>query len=412
MRGGPATRRLAALLADPVLSDLMDILNPPSEETRLVGGIVRNTLLGEPTDDIDLCTTLLPRGTVERGEAAGWKAIPTGIEHGTITLMRGGRSFEVTTLRRDVETDGRHARVLFGRDFEEDAARRDFTINALSLGQDGRLHDYFGGEADLAARIVRFIGEPETRLREDYLRGLRFFRFSARYGGGRLDPAGMAAILRMRAGFAGLSRERVRQELFKLLMAAEVLPVLRRLDEAGLLPDLLGIAVDFGRFTARARLQSRFPGLSWPALARFAALLPHEMLTDPALQDACRLSNEEMRWLEQCAGAEDRLARGGAHLASWLAEDFPLAAREAIALAASVAREPEPVLALAEIVEHHPRLQISGRDFLAAGFAPGPMVGARLAAFRAAWIEAGAPGSEPEQRALFSRFLVDVGPGR
>ncbi|MCZ8184660.1 MAG: CCA tRNA nucleotidyltransferase [Beijerinckiaceae bacterium] len=411
MRGAPANRRLEKLLADPVLSNLMDALNPPGEETRLVGGIVRNTLLGEPTDDVDLCTTLLPPGIVERGKAAGWKAIPTGIEHGTITLLREGRSFEVTTLRRDVETNGRHARVLFGRDFEEDAARRDFTINALSLGKDGRLHDYFGGEADLAARIVRFIGDPETRLREDYLRGLRFFRFSARYGGGRLDPAGMAAILRMRPGFAGLSRERVRHELFKLIMAAEVLPVLRQLDEVGLLPDLLGTAVDLDRFAARAALQSRFPGLAWPALARFAALLPRKMLTDPALQDAYRLSNEEMRWLEQCAGAEDLLARGSMHLASWLAEDFPLAAGEAIALAASVAPEPEPVLALAEAVDRHPRLQISGRDFLAAGFTPGPMVGTRLAAFRAAWIEAGAPASESEQRALFSRFLAEAGAG-
>lgn len=411
MREGPAIRRLEALLADPVLSNLMVALNPPGEETRLVGGIVRNTLLGEPTDDVDLCTTLLPPGIMERGRAMGWKAVPTGIEHGTVTLLREGRSFEVTTLRRDVETNGRHARVLFGRDFRDDAARRDFTINALSLGQDARLHDYFGGEADLAARIVRFIGDPETRLREDYLRGLRFFRFSARYGGGRLDPAGMAAILRMRAGFGGLSRERVRQELFKLLMAGEVLPVFRQLDEAGLLPDLLGIRIDLARFTARADLQSRHPDLSWPALARFAALLPRDVLADPALQDAFRLSNEEMRWLEQCAGAEALIARGAAHLPSWLAEDFPLAAGEAIALAASVAPDPEAILALAERAEAHPKLHVSGRDFLAAGFTPGPVIGARLAAFRAAWIAAGAPGSEAEQRALFSRFLAGAGHG-
>ncbi|MCZ8376150.1 MAG: CCA tRNA nucleotidyltransferase [Beijerinckiaceae bacterium] len=412
MRDGAVIRRLEALLADPVLSNLMVALNPPGEETRLVGGIVRNTLLGEPTEDVDLATTLQPPDTLKRGKAIGWKAVPTGIEHGTITLLREGRSFEVTTLRRDVETDGRHARVVFGRDFREDAARRDFTINALSLGQDGRLHDYFGGEADLAARIVRFIGDPETRLREDYLRGLRFFRFSARYGGGRLDPAGLAAIRRQRAGFAGLSRERVRQEVFKLLMAAHVLPVLRQMGEAGLLPDLLGIQADLDRFAARAGLQARRPDLAWPVLARLAALLSRKGLVDPALQEALKLSNEEKRWLEQCAGAEDLITRGAAHLASWLAEDFPLAAGEAIALAASVSPEPERVLALAEAAEKHPRLHVSGRDFLAAGFTPGPVVGARLAAFRTAWIEAGAPESEAEQRALFSRFLGGGGSGR
>ncbi len=405
MRDGQAAQRLDALLADPVLANLMVALNPPGEETRLVGGIVRNALLGEPTDDVDLATTLLPPDILKRGKAMGWKAVPTGIEHGTITLLRAGRSFEVTTLRRDVETDGRHARVLFGRDFREDAARRDFTINALSLGFDGRLHDYFGGEADLVARMVRFIGDPDTRLREDYLRGLRFFRFSARYGEGRLDPAGMAAIARNRAGFAGLSRERIRQEVFKLLMAARVLPVLEQMDAAGLLPDLLGIESDLARFAARARLQAQHPHLPWPALARLAALLSRKGLVDPALQEALRLSNEEMRWLEQCAGAEDLITRGAAHLASWLAEDFPLAAGEAIALAAAVSAEPERILALAEAAEKHPRLHVSGRDFLAAGFTPGPVVGARLAAFRTAWIEAGAPESEAEQRAMFSWFL-------
>jgi poly(A) polymerase len=402
-----AAGRLGALLADPVLSNLMVALNPPGEETRLVGGIVRNALIGEPTDDVDLATTLLPPDTARRGEAMGWQAVPTGIDHGTITLLRDGQRFEVTTLRRDIETDGRHARVLFGRDFREDAARRDFTMNAMSFGHDGRLHDYFNGEQDLAARTVRFIGNAETRLQEDYLRGLRFLRFSARYGQGHLDPAGFAAVLQQRAGFAGLSRERVRQEVFKLLVAEHVLPVLQQAGQAGILPDILGVDVDLPRFAARAALQARSPDVPWPPLARLAALLTAKGRTDPALQNALRLSNEEMRWLEQCAGAEAMIARAPKSLANWLAEDYPLAAQEAIRIAASASADPETLLALAAAVDHHPKLVISGRDFLLAGFAPGPVLGARLAAFREKWIEAGAPGDEAAQRALFTLFLAD-----
>jgi tRNA nucleotidyltransferase/poly(A) polymerase len=221
----------ARLVEQPELRRVLDALAVPGEETRLVGGALRNALLGRAVNEVDLATTLLPEDAMRRARAAGLKAVPTGIEHGTVTVVVHGTPFEVTTLREDVETDGRHAVVRFGRSFEQDAHRRDFTVNALSLGEDGRLHDYTGGVADLEAGRLRFIGDPGQRIREDYLRVLRFFRFSADYAEGPLDPAGLDASVRERDGLAILSRERIRTELLKLLTArraAEILALLAR----------------------------------------------------------------------------------------------------------------------------------------------------------------------------------------
>ncbi|MFD1333954.1 CCA tRNA nucleotidyltransferase, partial [Methylopila musalis] len=177
---------------------------------------VRDALLGARPGDMDIATTALPDEVIRRAEAAGWKTAPTGIEHGTVTVVARGEPFEVTTLRRDVSTDGRRATVAFTRDWAEDAARRDLTINGLYLDRSGVAHDHVGGLADLAARRVRFIGDPHARIREDYLRILRFFRFHARFAEGAPDPAGLAAATAERDGLARLSRERVRAELLKL----------------------------------------------------------------------------------------------------------------------------------------------------------------------------------------------------
>lgn len=405
MTGRGGDQRLQALLAEPGLQALLTALNPPGEETRLVGGIVRSTLVDETTEDIDLATTLLPPDIMRRGEAMGWKAIPTGIEHGTVTLLRGSRGFEVTTLRRDIDTDGRHARVEFGRDFREDAARRDFTINAMSLGRDGTVHDYFGGRDDLLARHVRFIGDPDTRLREDYLRGLRFFRFSARYHDGPLDAPGLAAVIRQRDGFDILSRERIRQEFFKLVMVPGALPVMQQAETHGLISQLIGLDVSLSRFAARAILQARRPDMPWPALARLAALLADHARTSPDLQERLRLSNDEMKWMMQLSAAESLIRARPNHLAARLADGFPEVAAEALCLAAAEGNA-ESLLGLLPEVARHPRLMISGRDLMVAGFAPGPVIGARLAAFREAWIEAGSPGGEAEQRALLAQFLL------
>ena len=228
-----------ALLAHAPLARALDLLDRDGEEARLVGGAVRNALMGRPVADWDVTTTATPDVVMARAAAARLRTIPTGLTHGTVTLMIDGSPIEVTTLREDIGTDGRHATVRFGRDFETDALRRDFTINALSLSRAGTIHDYAGGLDDLAAARVRFIGDAATRIREDYLRTLRFLRFSAEYASGPLDPAGLAAAIRERAGLARLSRERVRQELMKLVAARRAVEVITQGAEVGLLGPLL-----------------------------------------------------------------------------------------------------------------------------------------------------------------------------
>ena len=229
----------APWLREGALAKLLAVLDRDGEEARVVGGAVRNALLGEPPGDFDIATTALPREVARRAAAAGFKPVPTGIDHGTITVVIGGRPFEVTTLREDVETDGRHAKVAFGRDWKRDAERRDFTMNALSVGRDGAIHDHVGGLADAAARRVRFIGDPAQRLAEDYLRILRFFRFHAAYGHGAPDPASLHACIAARAGLDTLSRERVRMEVMKLLVTPHAVATLAVMAETGLLGNVL-----------------------------------------------------------------------------------------------------------------------------------------------------------------------------
>src|SRR2546423_14152832 len=206
LRSGAAARVLA-------------LLNGGGEEGRVVGGAVRNALLGLPHGDIDIATTALPDEVIRRAKAAAIKSVPTGIEHGTVTLVIDKQPFEVTTLREDTETFGRKAKVAFGRDWVRDAERRDFTINGLSVDAGGVVHDHVGGLSDIAARRVRFIGDAGERIAEDYLRILRFFRFHAAYGAGEPDRAGYLACINGRAGLSSLSAERVRMEMLKLLIA-------------------------------------------------------------------------------------------------------------------------------------------------------------------------------------------------
>src|ERR1700726_4625480 len=206
LKAGPAAR-------------VLELLNGGGEEARVVGGAVRNALLKIPTGDIDIATTALPDEVIRRARAAGIKSVPTGIEHGTVTLVVDGQPFEVTTLREDIETFGRKAKVAFGRDWARDAERRDFTINGMSVDVNGVVHDYVGGLDDIAARRVRFIGDPDRRIAEDYLRILRFFRIHAAFGAGEPDRAGYLACIAGRAGLASLSAERVRMEILKLMVA-------------------------------------------------------------------------------------------------------------------------------------------------------------------------------------------------
>src|ERR1700704_5337679 len=236
----PPRRLDADWLRDGAPAKLLALLDSDGEEARVVGGAVRNRLPAEPVGDVDIATTATPDEVIARVEAAGFKAVPTGIEHGTITVVAGGRPHEVTTLREDIETDGRHATVAFGRDWRRDAERRDFTMNALSVARDGTVHDHVGGLDDIRARRVRFIGNPASRIAEDYLRILRFFRFHAAYGEGAPDAAGLAACIAARGELATLSRERVRAELLKLFVAKHAVSALAVMAETGLLVSVLG----------------------------------------------------------------------------------------------------------------------------------------------------------------------------
>ena len=211
----------APWLKDKLLQRLLAVLAADGEAARVVGGAVRNTLLGQEVSDIDIATTCLPEETLRRATDAGFKVAPTGIDHGTITVIADGRPFEVTTLRADVETDGRHAEVAYGRDWQVDANRRDFTINALYVEAVGTIVDLVGGLADIESRTLRFIGDPEQRIREDYLRILRFFRFFAWYGKGRPESEGLKACARLKDGLTRLSSERIWSELKKLLAAPD-----------------------------------------------------------------------------------------------------------------------------------------------------------------------------------------------
>ena len=199
----------AEWLKSPGIQAVFAAIEQEGDEARVVGGAVRNTLLGHPVPDVDIATTASPETVMERARAAGLKPIGTGIDHGTITVVSSGYPYEVTTLREDVETFGRQARVVFGRNWTRDAERRDFTLNALYVDRHGRLHDPLGGLDDCLNRHVRFIGDPDTRIREDYLRILRFFRIYAAYGAGDMDADGLGACLRQRDGLRHLSAERI-----------------------------------------------------------------------------------------------------------------------------------------------------------------------------------------------------------
>ncbi|MFZ0238908.1 MAG: CCA tRNA nucleotidyltransferase, partial [Xanthobacteraceae bacterium] len=271
---------------------LLKLLDSNGEEARIVGGAVRNALLRLPVHEIDIATTGLPDEVMRRVEAAGWKAVPTGIEHGTVTVLIAGKPFEVTTLRRDVETYGRKAKVVFGRDWVADAMRRDFTINALSLSADGELHDYVEGLADLAAHRVRFIGDPAQRIAEDYLRILRFFRFHAWYGEGMPDPEGLHACIRGRTGIDSLSRERIRTELLKLLLAPHATPTLALMTEIGLLGDVLGGVALLASFENMVKVEAAI-GVESDPVRRLGALGVWVAEDGERLAQRLRLSNAD-----------------------------------------------------------------------------------------------------------------------
>src|SRR5215471_621765 len=245
----------ASWLKSGATARVLMVLNGDGEEARVVGGAVRNALLNIPIGDVDIATTAVPGEVIRRARAAGIKSVPTGIDHGTVTLVVDSHPLEITTLREDTETFGRKAKVAFGRDWERDAERRDFTINGLSVDAVGRVHDYVGGLDDIAAKRVRFIGDPNQRISEDYLRILRFFRIHAAYGAGEPDCPGYLACIKARSGLATLSAERVRLEMLKLMVADGAALSVAAMAEGGLLLPVFGGVAYPGPFRAMISIE-------------------------------------------------------------------------------------------------------------------------------------------------------------
>lgn len=384
----------------PGVQRILAALEAARGQIRVVGGAVRDGLLGRAGADVDFATTFPPEAVMTRLQAAGVKAIPTGIEHGTVTAVADHHPYEITTLRRDVATDGRRATIAYTDDWREDAARRDFTINALSADPlTGTVYDYFDGLADLAAHRVRFIGDPFTRIAEDHLRILRFFRFHARFGHDSPDPAGLAACGARARDLMALSRERIRDELLKLLAAEDPVATVRLMTTGGIFtPVLPEITVD--HLDAFARLVGIERTLGDVCdLRRLAALLPADadLLDDIARR--LRLSNAERKRLVAMA---ERWPQLPADLADIRARLYRLGGETVLDRALLSAPDAEAVAPLrAEARDWTPpRLPIGGRDIMALGVPHGPAVAATLRAVEDRWIAAGFPADRDALLAL------------
>ena len=359
---------------------------------RFVGGCVRNALLGQPVDDVDIATRLTPEQTIRALKAAGLKAVPTGVEHGTVTAVSGGRPYEITTLRRDVATDGRRAVVAFTTDWTEDAARRDFGLNALYADASGRLHDPTGrGLADLKARRVVFVGDAATRIREDYLRILRFFRFHAWYGRGEPDAEGLRACRDNLDGLARLSAERVSKELLKLLAAPDPRPAVRAMDEAGVLSAVLPSTAGLSLFETLA-------AISDDPVLRLSALLPPEPQRVDAAARALRLSNAQRERLVAAAGeASPDLSPAQARAEIYRRGGQAFADRLTRGRAARPDVDASVLIALIRDWTA-PSQPVGGQDLAALGVEQGPRTGRLLKAFEDEWVAADFPADGHQAR--------------
>jgi len=397
---GATSRSLAgaAWLSAGALPRLLGVLDGNGEEARVVGGAVRNALIGLAVEEIDVATTAVPDEVVKRVTAAGFKPVPTGIEHGTVTVVIDKHPFEVTTLRQDVETYGRHAKVAFGRDWKADAERRDFTINALSAARDGTVYDYVGGLADLSARRVRFIGDPAKRIAEDYLRILRFFRFHAAYGaGGHPDAEGIAACIAGRDGLGQLSRERLRMELMKLLVATHAVPTLISMTDAGLLLRVLGGISYLGSFENMAKAEAAI-GAAPDPVRRLGALAVMVAEDAERLWQKLRLANSEHERLASMAESWRRIAPALSEQAArallYRLGPEHFVDHALLGWARSQASAHDAAWhALTTLPQRWtvPVFPLKAADFIKRGVAKGPTLGAALAAAEKAWIMAGFP---------------------
>jgi poly(A) polymerase/tRNA nucleotidyltransferase (CCA-adding enzyme) len=389
----------ASVLSDPAVQRLLDVLH----DARIVGGAVRDTLAGRPVSDIDLATPQAPAQVIEALKRSGIRSVPTGIAHGTVTAVLDGRGFEVTTLRRDLETDGRHAVVAFTDDWREDAARRDFTINAMSMTRDGAIQDWFGGQDDLRTGRLRFVGDPAARIAEDYLRILRYFRFYARYATLLPDAPVKAALRAGIPGLATLSVERVWNELVRILAAPDPAAAVHLMGELDVLAAILPEGADPAAL-------DRLIAVGAPAdpVLRMAALLRGDAI---AAATRLKLSTADRDRLLALRGApvpqpqddDDTLRRLLADTdAETLIGRTWLAASGTPELRTRLAAIPRPVFPL------------EGRDVLAIGLASGPDVGILLGALRAWWLAGGCRADAASCRAELARRVAaprDGNPG-
>jgi len=393
VKNAPAKLEHAEWLAAPDTQAVFEAIEGAGHAVRAVGGTVRNALFGQAVRDIDLATTAPPDEVMRVAEAAGLKAVATGIEHGTVTIVSGGTPIEVTTLRRDIETFGRHARVAFTTDWRADAARRDFTMNALYCDRDGTIFDPLGGYDDLIARRVRFIGSADDRIHEDYLRILRFFRFAAEYGDGPLDENSLAACVRGRGGLAQLSAERVRVELLKLLAAPLALDAIEAMFDHGLLVDVLGSVPALSRLTAWIEFDARHH-LGVEPVRRLGALVIRVAEDVERVADRLRLSNKERARLSAlaiektapCLPGDQESAKAQLYM---LGRDGFL---NGLFLATGRDVDDTRFAQIAEFVNlaktwEAPQLPVAGRDILDLGLGSGPEVGDVLARLEQHWVE-------------------------
>ena len=368
-------------------------LNREGFEARVVGGAVRNTLLNEPVREVDFATTARPEDTLRLAAQAGIRTVPTGLSHGTVTLIAHGVPFEVTTLRRDVETHGRRATVAFGEDWAEDARRRDFTMNALYAGSKGEVYDPLGGAGDLLARRVRFVGDARTRIREDYLRILRFFRFSAQYARGAFDLEGVGASIRERLGLQRLSRERIRSELLQILVAPRAADAVEVMDESGLLILILGGVARRERFNRLCRIEAAL-GLRPDPVFRLAALGVFVPEDAARLSAKLRLSSQETNDLLSFAAARPFTEPRTRDLKAALYRLGPRLYLGHLLLAWASAGASGNDAAWTSAVDllrtwPRPKFPIGGAELIARGWTSGAALGDQLRRLEEEWIASG-----------------------
>ncbi|WP_343358253.1 CCA tRNA nucleotidyltransferase [Bartonella schoenbuchensis] len=386
------------------IQTLLRVLSLDGEEARIVGGAVRNQLLNQPISDIDIATTCLPQQVIKRVEKEGFKAIPTGVDFGTVTVVIESCCYEVTTLRSDIETDGRYAKVAFCRDWKKDAQRRDFTINALYCDASGQLYDEVGGLNDIESKTIRFIGVAKDRICEDYLRILRFFRFFAWYGGGRPDAQGLKACISLKQGLHKLSPERVWGEMKKLLTASDPTRALLWMRQSGILTLILPETEKWGIDAIHPLVKiERILGWKADPLLRLESLLPPDPVRLHDMAHRLRLSNEEKKRLKEWA----KLGIINPNCSDVCVKELiyfhgrqPVLDQLSLSLASvctgildedEILEKAEYYLQLYHLAQQWqiPTFPISGRDLMKKGLTQGALLGQKLKELEKIWVKSG-----------------------